>query len=265
MREFRGAHIRVEGVQDNAFAEISRPVRWVSLPASPLVRADVPPQITSLSETRAMSASPDIPLATLISRLHTQYPGASYELNWNTPLQMLVATILAAQCTDERVNRVTETLFVKYPDARAYAEADRAELEQDLKPTGFFRQKANTVQTLCQALVTDFGGEVPRTMSEMLRLPGVARKTANVVFATCFNDPTGVIVDTHVARLSKRMGLSRQRKPDRIEDDLMAIIPRDEWTFFGPAMILLGRYVCKAKKPGCDGCMVEDICPKLGV
>ncbi|MGB1015046.1 MAG: endonuclease III [Nannocystaceae bacterium] len=212
-----------------------------------------------------MSVTADVPVATLISRLQSAYPGASYELNWNTPLEMLIATILAAQCTDERVNRVTQTLFVNYPDAQAYAQADRSQLEQELKPTGFFRQKANTVQNLCQALCDDFGGEVPRTMSEMLRLPGVARKTANVVFATCFNDPTGVIVDTHVARLSKRMGLSRQRKPDRIEDDLMASVPRSEWTFFGPAMILLGRYVCKAKKPGCDGCMMADICPKIGV
>ncbi len=213
-----------------------------------------------------MSASSDvIPVDTLISRLRSAYPGASYELNWSTPLEMLVATILAAQCTDERVNRVTATLFVKYPDARAYATADRAELEQDLKPTGFFRQKTNTIQNMCRALVDEFGGEVPRTMAEMVRLPGVARKTANVVFATCWNDPTGVIVDTHVARLSKRMGLSRQRKADRVEDDLMVLIPRSEWTFFGPAMILLGRYVCKARKPGCDGCVMEDICPKLGV
>lgn len=212
-----------------------------------------------------MSVTADVPVATLISRLQSAYPGASYELNWNTPLEMLIATILAAQCTDERVNRVTQTLFVNYPDAQAYAQADRSQLEQELKPTGFFRQKANTVQNLCQALCDDFGGEVPRTMSEMLRLPGVARKTANVVFATCFNDPTGVIVDTHVARLSKRMGLSRQRKPDRIEDDLMASVPRSEWTFFGPAMILLGRYVCKARKPECDGCMMADICPKIGV
>lgn len=213
-----------------------------------------------------MSASSDvIPVDTLISRLRSTYPGASYELNWSTPLEMLVATILAAQCTDERVNRVTATLFVKYPDARAYATADRAELEQDLKPTGFFRQKTNTIQNMCRALVDEFGGEVPRTMAEMVRLPGVARKTANVVFATYWNDPTGVIVDTHVARLSKRMGLSRQRKADRVEDDLMVLIPRSEWTFFGPAMILLGRYVCKARKPGCDGCVMEDICPKLGV
>ncbi len=201
----------------------------------------------------------------ILDRLRGQYPTAAYELNWSTPVQMLVATILAAQCTDERVNRVTETLFVTYPDAQAFANADREELEQALRPTGTFRQKAKSVQGACQALVERFGGDVPRTVAELTSLPGVARKTANVVLATCFDLAEGVIVDTHVRRVSQRMGLTTQTKPPKIERDLMASVPQSEWTYFGPAMVLLGRYTCTAKKPACDTCVMRDICPKIGV
>jgi len=147
-------------------------------------------------------------LPTIIQRLHKAHPGARYELNWETPLQLLVATILAAQCTDERVNKVTPGLFKKYKDARAYATADIAELEEDLKPTGFYRQKAKTVQEVCKALVEKHDGEVPVSMEEMIELPGVARKTANVVLNNAYQLPTGVIVDTHVQRVSQRMGLT---------------------------------------------------------
>src|SRR5262249_51937488 len=160
------------------------------------------------------------------------------ELDWSTPLQLLVATILAAQCTDERVNRVTPALFAKYPDARAYAEADTAELEEDIKPTGFYRNKAKAIQGACRALVQRFGGEVPPTMAEMVTLPGVARKSANVVLNTAFNDPTGIIVDTHVQRVAPRLGLTKESEADRIEADLMRLVPKKEWTFFGPAMVL---------------------------
>ncbi len=201
----------------------------------------------------------------ILDRLRGQYPTAAYELNWSTPVQMLVATILAAQCTDERVNKVTETLFVTYPDAQAFANADREELEQALRPTGTFRQKAKSVQGACQALVERYGGDVPRTVGELTSLPGVARKTANVVLATCFDLAEGVIVDTHVRRVSQRMGLTTQTKPPKIERDLMASVPQSEWTYFGPAMVLLGRYVCTAKKPACDTCAMRDICPKIGV
>ncbi|MBA3550276.1 MAG: endonuclease III [Nannocystis sp.] len=201
----------------------------------------------------------------LLPRLRELHPTARYELNWSTPVQMLVATILAAQCTDERVNAVTETLFVRYPDAAAFAGADRGELEEAIRQTGFYKQKAKSVQEACQALIADFGGEVPRTVAELVTLPGVARKTANVVLATCFDIPSGIIVDTHVARLSQRMGLSRQRDPDRIEQDLMPLVAEDQWTYFGPAMVLFGRYVCTAKKPACTTCMLQDVCPKIGV
>lgn len=200
----------------------------------------------------------------LLERLREMHPTARYELNWSTPVQMLVATILAAQCTDERVNAVTETLFVRWPDAEAFANADRSELEEAVRPTGFYKQKARSVQEACRALVDRFGGEVPRSIAELITLPGVARKTANVVLATCFDIPSGIIVDTHVQRVSQRMGLTTQRDPERIESDLMAIVPEDQWTWFGPAMVLFGRYLCTAKKPECSRCPMSG-CPKIGV
>lgn len=201
----------------------------------------------------------------LLERLREMHPTARYELNWSTPVQMLVATILAAQCTDERVNACTETLFVRYPDAEAFANADRAELEEAVRPTGFYKQKARSVQETCRALVDRFGGEVPRSIAELITLPGVARKTANVVLATCFDIPSGIIVDTHVQRVSQRMGLTQQRDPERIESDLMDLVPEDQWTWFGPAMVLFGRYLCTAKKPECARCPVASSCPKIGV
>lgn len=202
---------------------------------------------------------------TLLARMHEAHPEARYELNWTTPFELLVATILAAQCTDERVNRVTETLFQKYRGPRAFAEADTAELEEDLKPTGFYKQKAKSVQAMSRELLAKFGGEVPQTLEELITLPGVARKTANVVLNTAFNLPSGIIVDTHVARVSQRMGLTKKEKPDDIEKELMKLIPQDEWTFFGPAVVLHGRYTCTARKPRCEACPVNDVCPKLGV
>ncbi len=198
----------------------------------------------------------------IVRRLREKYPDARYELDWTTPLELLVATILAAQCTDERVNRVTPALFAKYPDARAYAEADSAALEEDVRPTGFYRNKAKAIQGACRELVRRFGGEVPRTMEGMLVLPGVARKTANVVLNSAFDAPSGVIVDTHVARVSRRMGLSEQTDPGRIEEDLMRLVPRSEWTFFGPAMVLHGRYTCTARAPKCGACVLAGECEK---
>jgi endonuclease-3 len=211
----------------------------------------------------ATASAPDIDV--LLTRLRGIYPEARYELNWSTPVQMLVATILAAQCTDERVNATTATLFVDYPDAAAFAAADRATLEEALRPTGFYKQKAKSVQECCQAILDRFGGEVPQTVAELITLPGVARKTANVVLNTCWDIPSGIIVDTHVQRLAGRMGLSSQGKPDDIERDLMAIVPEDQWTYFGPAMVLFGRYTCTAKKPACRTCPLQDICPRIGV
>ena len=204
-------------------------------------------------------------IPSMLARLREQHPNARYELDWTTPFELLVATILAAQCTDERVNKVTATLFKKYPGPRAFAEAPVAELEEDLKPTGFYKQKTKTVQAVSRALLDRFGGEVPTTMDELTTLPGVARKSANVVLNTAYDMPTGVIVDTHVARVSQRMGLSKHDKPEDIERDLMKIVPKDSWTFFGPATVLHGRYTCMAKKPQCGSCVMSDLCAKNGV
>ncbi|KAF3886618.1 MULTISPECIES: endonuclease III [Nostocales] len=202
---------------------------------------------------------------TILNNLKQAYPNAKYELDWETPLQLLVATILAAQCTDERVNKVTKTLFPKYPTAQAYAEVDILELEEDLKPTGFYRNKAKTVKSMCQDLVERYGGEVPKTMDELVTLPGVARKTANVVLNTAFNMPSGIIVDTHVARVSQRMGLTKRKTPETIEQELMLLVPQEEWTFWGPAVVLHGRYTCTAKKPKCSECVLKNVCEKIGV
>ncbi|MHA7629781.1 endonuclease III [Corallococcus sp. M7] len=201
----------------------------------------------------------------VLERLREKYPDAKYELNWNTPFELLVATILAAQCTDERVNRVTAELWKKYDGPQALADADTAELEEDLKPTGFFKQKTKTVQAVSRALLDNHQGEVPDRMEDLVELPGVARKTANVVLNTAFNQASGVIVDTHVARVSQRLGLTKQEKAEAIETDLMKLVPKDDWTFFGPAVVLHGRYTCVAKKPKCAECLLNDVCPKLGV
>jgi endonuclease-3 len=204
-------------------------------------------------------------IPTIIERLNKAHPDARYELNYDSPFQLLIATILAAQATDERINRLTPSLFAKYPDARAFADADRGELEQDLKPSGFYRNKAKSVQECCRALVERFGGEVPPRMEDLVTLPGVARKTANVVLNNAFRIASGVIVDSHVARVSQRMGLSEQSKPEKIEQDLMRLVPQGEWVQFGPALVLHGRYVCTSARPRCAECIFNDLCPKIGV
>lgn len=202
------------------------------------------------------------PIDTVEQRLRALHPEARYELDFETPFQLLVATILAARCTDERVNRVTSTLFVEYPNPQALADADLEQLEEAVRPTGSYKTKARAIQGTAQQLLARFGGEVPPTMEDLVTLPGVARKTANVVLNMAFGIPSGIIVDSHVARVSQRMGLSTQTKAERIEQDLMAAVPEDDWTHFGPAMVLLGRYVCTARAPKCLQCPMDDICPK---
>ena len=206
----------------------------------------------------------------ICSRLLKQYPDATTALNWSNPWELLVATILSAQCTDEKVNEVTADLFEKYKTMEDYARADLATLEQEIRPTGFFRNKAKNIIGTAQALLDEFDGGVPRSMEEMLRLPGVARKTASVVLGTAFGIAEGIAVDTHVSRLSLRMGLTPQQKTkaintEKIEKNLMAIIPREHWIDFGHAMIWHGRRVCDAKKPNCGECVVERLCLKRGV
>lgn len=199
------------------------------------------------------------------NRLRQLHPDAKYELDFGTPFQLLVATILAARCTDERVNRVTKVLFAKYPDPAALADAELEEVEEVVRPTGSYKTKAKAIQGAARELLARFGGRVPQTMAEMITLPGVARKTANVVLTMAYGIASGVIVDSHVMRVSQRLGLTRQSKAERIEEELMRALPKDDWTHFGPALVLFGRYVCKAAAPRCGECPMADICPKQGV
>jgi endonuclease-3 len=192
------------------------------------------------------------------------YPDAHCALHYANPLQLLVATILSAQCTDERVNRVTPALFARYPDAAAFAAADQTELEKWIQSTGFFRNKAKNIIACCRQLMDLHGGEVPRTMEELVPLPGVGRKTANVLLGNAFSVP-GIPVDTHVGRLSQRMGLSEHSDPVKIELDLMALVPRKHWTMFAHRMIFHGRQVCHARKPQCQQCQLAPFCPRQGV
>ncbi len=201
------------------------------------------------------------PIEETISRLKTAYPNARTELSWTNPLELLVATILSAQPTDVRVNLVTPNLFAKYPTAADYAGADPEELEEDIRPTGFFRNKAKSLLGMARALVEDHGGEVPRTMPELVALPGVGRKTANVVLGNAFSIDEGVVVDTHVRRLSNRLGFSTEKDPEKIERDLMETVPREDWTVFSHLLILHGRSTCKSRKPDCENCTLNDLCP----
>lgn len=204
-------------------------------------------------------------LRKVISSLRRAYPAARCELNFSTPLELLIATILSAQCTDKRVNAVTPGLFQKYPAAAAYASAPAAELEQAIKSTGFFRNKTKSIQTCCHAIVERHGGEVPRTMEELVELGGVGRKTANVVLGNAFDVNVGIVVDTHVARLAARLGLTRKKEPAKIEQDLMALVPQPEWTLFSHLLIWHGRRRCYARTPDCAACEVRLLCPKVGV
>lgn len=201
------------------------------------------------------------PAPKTISRLKAAYPDARTELNWTNPLELLVATMLSAQTTDVRVNTVTPNLFAKYPTAAAYARADPAELEGVIRPTGFFRNKAKSLRGMARALVDDHGGEVPRTMPELVALPGVGRKTANVVLGNAFSIDEGIVVDTHVRRLSNRLGFTTHEDPDKIERDLTQAVPREDWTIFSHLLILHGRNICMSRKPDCENCILNDLCP----
>jgi len=197
----------------------------------------------------------------VLARLKRLYPDATCSLDYSTPVQLLVATILSAQCTDERVNKVTPELFRQFPDARAMAEAEIGEIEALVKSTGFYRNKAKNIQGACRKIMTDFGGEVPSTMEELLTLPGVARKTGNVVLAHAFGINAGVTVDTHVKRLSGRLGFTKHTDPKKIEPDLMKLLPQPEWENWSIRLIYHGRAVCNARNPACDRCELADLCP----
>jgi endonuclease-3 len=200
-------------------------------------------------------------LPELMRRLRAAHPDARCALDHTNPLELLVATILSAQCTDERVNQVTPALSAKYSTAIAFAGADRAELEAAIRPTGFFRHKARYIQETCRILAYDYDGQVPDDMETLLQLPGVARKTANVVLGVAFEIADGIVVDTHVKRLAGRLGLTRETDPDKIERDLMELVPHQDWIDIGHLLIFHGRRVCHARKPDCPNCVLNDLCP----
>lgn len=204
-------------------------------------------------------------IAGIVKGLKEAYPDAECALSHKNPLQLLVATILSAQCTDIRVNQVTPTLFRQYPSAQEFADASQSNLEKMIHSTGFFRNKAKNIKAACQKIMTDFQGRVPNTMDELLSLPGVARKTANVVLGTAYGIPAGVVVDTHVFRIAHRLGLTRAKTPEKVELDLMKLLPHEEWINFSHRLIHHGRRVCMARNPQCPSCTLADLCPKLGV
>lgn len=199
-------------------------------------------------------------LAKIFKLLDQTYPNATTELNYRNAWELLVATILSAQCTDKRVNEVTPGLFARYPTVHDFAAANQAELAEQIRSTGFFNNKAKAIIGAARKIVADFGGQVPRTMEEMLTIPGCARKTANVVLGTAYGIPSGIVVDTHVERVARRLDLTRESNPEKIERDLMAIVPRDRWILFSHQMILHGRRVCTARRPRCAECVLKDLC-----
>ena len=198
-------------------------------------------------------------------RLSRHYTDSQCALHFSSPLELLIATILSAQCTDERVNMVTPELFRRFPSAEKLAEAPLQDIERIIQSTGFFRNKAKNIKECCRRLAEEHGGEIPQDLEALVRLPGIGRKTANVVLGTAFGIPSGVVVDTHVGRLSIRLGLTNQTDPFKVERDLMALLPRQEWIAFSHRMIHHGRRICVARKPKCEICPLNDICPKIGV
>ncbi len=201
----------------------------------------------------------------VVRQLRKDYPNAVCALSFDTPVQLLVATILSAQCTDKRVNIVTSELFKRYPTAADLAAVPLRTLEKVIQSTGFFRNKAKNIKACCHELVQQYGGEVPRDLDVLVQLAGVGRKTANVVLGTAFGIPTGVVVDTHVGRISRRVGLTDQTDPIKVERDLIELLPKKEWIDYSHRMIYHGRAVCSARKPRCDECSFQRFCPRLGV
>ena len=197
----------------------------------------------------------------ILAILEAAYPDARVTLDFKNPFQLLIATILAAQCTDERVNQVTKGLFSRYLTPKAFAEADPTEMEEAIRPTGFYRNKAKSIIGCCKMLIGEYGGLVPRTMEALIRLPGVWRKTANIVLGNAFGITEGIAVDTHVTRVANRLGLAQSDKQDEIEQQLCRVIPRDKWTLITHLLIFHGRTTCKAQRPDCPRCQIRHLCP----
>ena len=198
----------------------------------------------------------------VVSLLERYYPNAHCALNYSTPVELLIATILSAQCTDERVNKVTERLFKKYPDLEGYAQAKLSDLEEDIRSTGFFRNKAKNIQSCCRQLLQAHNGEVPQDLDQLTQLAGVGRKTANVVLGNAFQIPSGVVVDTHVTRLSNRLGFVRGKDAVKIERELVEMVPKEHWINFSHWLIHHGRTVCRARKADCEKCFLFELCPR---
>ena len=214
---------------------------------------------------RKVRTPPQKRIGEILKLLKKAYPDAHCSLNYTNPFELLIATILSAQCTDARVNRVTKDLFQKYPGPQHYLNVPEEELQNDIRTTGFFRNKTKSIRGASKKLLEEFGGEVPTTMHQILTLPGVARKTANVVLGNAYNITSGIVVDTHVSRVSQRLGLTKETQPEKIEQDLMKLVPKKEWISFSHRLIMHGRYVCKAPKPDCPNCMLNDLCPSSTV
>ena len=224
----------------------------------------MPAKARAVRQARARKPATDYTsperLQKIFRALDDLFPKAECALRHENPFQLLVATILSAQCTDERVNKVTPGLFQKYPTPQDFAALGQPVLEREIRSTGFFRNKSKNIIGAARKIVQQFGGEVPRTMEEMLTLPGVARKTANVVLGTAFGIPTGVVVDTHVFRIARRLKLSKQKTPEKVEQDLMKLVPQENWITFGHQVIWFGRKICQARKPLCAACPLEPVC-----
>jgi endonuclease-3 len=218
-----------------------------------------------MPRTSQRTSSPRQRAERLAQELARAYPDARCALNFKNPFQLLIATILSAQCTDAMVNRVTPALFARYPNPRALAAADLRELEELIRPTGFYRAKAKSLVAMSAALVEHHGGKVPRDLESLTALPGVGRKTANVVLGTAFGIASGVVVDTHVKRVVYRLGLTKSTEPSKIEQELMSLLDRKEWIMFSHRVIIHGRRICVARKPLCSECVLDPICPKVGV
>ena len=230
-----------------------------SAPRKQRVRSKKPATAGKVGKAVARGTDPRR-VAAILAKLDEAYPAATCELKHENAFQLLISTILSAQCTDVRVNQVTESLYKKYPDPQAFAYANPAELQQEIRPTGFFRNKTKSIMGASKALLENFAGQVPRTMDEILTLPGVARKTGNVVLGTAYGIASGVVVDTHVIRLSGRLDLTRHEDPKKIEQDLMRVIPKEKWIQFSHQLIWHGRRVCAARKPRCLDCNLESLC-----
>jgi endonuclease-3 len=215
----------------------------------------------AMIEANKASRKTAVPIPQLLQRLRQAYPDAHCELAYHTPIQLLVATILSAQCTDARVNQVTPALFARYPTTADFAAADREELEEAIHSTGFYRQKARYIQEAAQTILHEHGGEVPDDMAALTRLPGVARKTANVVLGEIYQQAEGITVDTHVKRLAARLGLTTAVDPVKVEQDLMVVVPRQSWIEISHLLIFHGRRLCHARRPDCPACPLNDVCP----